>query len=245
MIKPLNTKLLTVAVVCLATTFSMAGQTPRLLKFESSVIEIDTVRYDAGSFNVRFVFENISDKDVSIIDVHTQCGCTKPLFSRASLHPGCKGHIDVEFNPSTLFAEQKRHMTVIATNGDYRKFSTLTIHGYVLRDISENEVKYPYELSPGLRSQINTLGMRLNNRGEVSEKSFTIYNDTDKEMTLKYSSDYPDVKAAMPDKIAPHSQAKITVFLDTAKLPKGDYIKKLFVFADGKKSVIALKGAVK
>lgn len=237
-------RLSAIAAVCLAWTLSMTGQTPRLLRFEPSVIEIDTVRYDAGTVNVRFVFENICDRDVSVIDVHTQCGCTRPSFSRNPVKPGEKGYIDVTFDPSTLFAEQKRHMTVIATNGEYRKFSTITVHGYVARDVTEEEVRYPYELSPGLRSEIEVLGMRLNRRGDVSEKSFTVYNSTDTVMALGWEAGSTCVDADVPSSLPPRSSARITVRVDTSQMESGEFQETLFIFTGGRKSAVILKGAV-
>lgn len=231
-------------VVSLAWIIPMSGQTARLLRFEPSVIEIDTVRFDQGAFNVRFEYINISDKEVSIIDVHSLCGCAKPVFSRESVRPGEKGHIDVSFDPSTLFAEQKRHLTVISTNGEYRKFNTITIHGYVLRDVTEEEVRYPCELAPGLRSEVAVVGMRLNKKGEISEKIFTIYNNTDKAMALRWEADSRNVSASVPESIDARSSAKIIVRIDTAPMGKGEYRKNLYIFADERKCAVILKGAV-
>lgn len=230
--------------LCLAGVLPSAGQTPRILSFESPVMEIDTVRYDAGPVKVRFVCTNICDKTVSILDVHSLCGCVKPTFSRSSIKPGEKSTVEVTLDPSTLFAEQNRHLTVIATNGDYRKFNTITIHGYVERDMTETQVRYPHELVPGLRSEVNVLGMRLNKKGEVSEKVFTIYNDTDKPMSLRWSSDCPDVKVEIPSELAPKTSAKVKVLLDTGKLPVGEFIKSLYLYAGGIKAEVKLKGAV-
>lgn len=229
----------------LAGALSLAGQTPRILRFEPSVMEIDTVRYDAGPVKVRFTCTNICDKPVSIVAVNSQCGCAKPSFSRAAISPGAKGYVDVVLEPSALFAEQNRHLTVIATNGDYRKFNTITIHGYVARDVSEEEVRYPYELVPGFRSEVDVLGMRLNARGEVSEKEFTVYNSTSGEISLKWASDWKNVRAEMPSSLAPHSAARVRVWLDTAKMSSGAYSESMYIYVNGVRGKVVLKGAVK
>ena len=231
-------------VLCLAGVQTLAGQTSRILRFDPSVMEMDTVRYDAGTVKLRFECTNICDKPVTILDVHSQCGCAKPGFSSAPISPGGKGYVDVVLDPSTLFAEQNRHLTVIATNGDYRKFNTITVHGYVARDVTEEEARYPHELVPGLRSEVSVLGMRLNKRGEVSEKVFSIYNGTGKTMALKWASDYRNVKVEIPSELAPGSSARVTVRLDTAKLPEGDFVESMYIYADGKKASVTLKGAV-
>lgn len=228
----------------LAGALSLAGQTPRILRFEPSVMEIDTVRYDAGPVKVRFTCTNISDRNVSIVAVNSQCGCAKPVFSREAIKPGAKAHVDVVLDPSSLFAEQNRHLTVIATNGEYRKFNTITVHGYVARDVSEEEVRYPVELLPGFRSEVDVLGMRLNKKGEVSEKEFKVYNGTSGKVNLSWASDSKNVKAEVPVSLAPHSSAKIRVSLDTSGMSSGEYSEVLYVFVNGVRAKVILKGAV-
>jgi len=220
--------------------------TPRILSFDPNVISIDTVRYDAGEITVRFECTNICDKPVAIIDVRSQCGCTRPSFGKASIAPGKKGYVDVVFDPHTLFADQKRHLTVVATNGEYRKFSTLTITGYVDRGVSEEEVRYPYVLAEGLRSDQNTIGMRLSKRGDVPVREFTIYNGSSSVMKLDWTSDERCVMAEVPDEIKPGESAKIKVSVKTRWLPSGTYQKSMTLMINGNQQSerILLKGSV-
>lgn len=220
--------------------------TPRILSFEPNVISIDTVRYDAGEITVRFECTNICDKPVAIIDVRSQCGCTRPSFGKASIAPGKKGYVDVVFDPHTLFADQKRHLTVVATNGEYRKFSTLTITGYVDRGVSEEEVRYPYVLAEGLRSDQNTIGMRLSKRGDVPVREFTIYNGSSSVMKLDWTSDDRCVMAEVPDEIKPGESAKIKVSVKTRWIPSGTYQKSITLMINGNQQSerILLKGSV-
>lgn len=220
--------------------------TPRILSFDPNVISIDTVRYDAGEITVRFECTNICDKPVAIIDVRSQCGCTRPSFGKASIAPGKKGYVDVIFDPHTLFADQKRHLTVVATNGEYRKFSTLTITGYVDRGVSEEEVRYPYVLAEGLRSDQNTIGMRLSNRGDVPVREFTIYNGSSSVMKLDWTSEDRCVMAEVPDEIKPGESAKIKVSVKTRWIPSGTYQKSMTLMINGNQQSerILLKGSV-
>lgn len=220
--------------------------TPRILSFEPNVISIDTVRYDAGEITVRFECTNICDKPVAIIDVRSQCGCTRPSFGKASIAPGKKGYVDVVFDPHTLFADQKRHLTVVATNGEYRKFSTLTITGYVDRGVSEEEVRYPYVLAEGLRSDQNTIGMRLSKRGDVPVREFTIYNGSSSVMKLDWTSDDRSVMADVPETIEPGKSVKIKVSVKTRWLPSGSYEKSMTLIINGNQQSdpILLKGSV-
>lgn len=219
---------------------------PRILSFDPNVISIDTVRYDAGEITVRFECTNICDKPVAIIDVRSQCGCTRPSFGKASIAPGKKGYVDVVFDPHTLFADQKRHLTVVATNGEYRKFSTLTITGYVDRGVSEEEVRYPYVLAEGLRSDQNTIGMRLSKRGDVPVREFTIYNGSSSVMKLDWTAEDRCVMAEVPDEIKPGESAKIKVSVKTRWLPSGTYQKSMTLMINGNQQSerILLKGSV-
>ena len=219
---------------------------PRILRFEPAVISIDTVRYDAGELTVRFECTNICDKPVAILDVRSQCGCAKASFGKASIAPGKKGYVDVVFDPKDLFAEQKRHLTVLASNGDYRKFNTLTITGYVDRGMTEVEVRYPCVIASGLRSDLDTVGMRLSKRGDVPVREFTIYNESSSVMKLDWTSEDRCVMAEVPEKIEPGKSAKVKVSVKTRWLPSGSYEKSMTLIINGNQQSdpILLKGSV-
>lgn len=219
--------------------------TPRILRFEPAEISIDTVKYDAGELKLRFECTNICDKPVVILEVRSQCGCAKPTFGRNSIAPGGKGYVDVIFDPKTLFADQKKHLTVVASNGDYRKFNTLTITGYVDRGVTEDEVRYPYLLAPGLRSNLDALGMRLSKRGDSPERELVLLNTSSSEITLDWSSDDRSVSAELPFVIGPGETAKVKVKVRTWGIPSGSYEKILHLVVNGERSApVSIKGAV-
>lgn len=154
--------------------------------------------------------------------------------------------MDVVLDPSHLFAGQTRHLTVIATNGDYRKFNTITVHGYVERDVTEEAVRYPHELLPGLRSDMIAVGMRLYRRGEVSVKELTICNSGSEPLRLGWKSDFKNVSVELPELLEPGASAKVRVSVSTAGMPSGDYQETFRIIANGVTSKdILLKGAVK
>lgn len=224
----------------------LAEDTPRLLRFDPSVIEIDTVWYDSGVLALRFECVNIADKDVSILQVRTLCGCAKVVGHSDIIRPGKKGYVDVEFDPHSLFAEQKKYLTVVATNGDYKKFNTLTIHGYVDRGVTEEEVRYPHELAPGLRSEVNSVGMRLSGKGETSVKKFTVYNATSLPMSLGWKTNNKRARAVVPPSLESGTSARIEVSVSVRGKPSGPYADTLYLIVNGEPSVpIPLKGAVK
>ena len=232
-------------VIFIPRTIVRGEGTPRILRFDPAEISIDTVRYDAGELMVRFECVNICDKPVVILDVRSLCGCAKPTFGRNSIAPGGKGYVDVIFDPKTLFADQKKHLTVVASNGDYRKFNTLTITGYVDRGVTEEEVRYPYLLAPGLRSNLDALGMRLSNRGDAPIREFEILNTSSSEMTLGWFSADKAVSVELPTVLEPGRTTKVKVNVRTWGIPSGSYEKTLYLIVNGERSApVSIKGAV-
>ena len=106
----------------------------RLLRFEPAVVNLGEIDASTGSVEVSFTFENISSSDVTVVDVHAQCGCTVPSFSHSSVKPGKKGVIKVKLLTNDLSGPQKRHLTVVSTNGETKRFSTISIVCSVKRD---------------------------------------------------------------------------------------------------------------
>lgn len=211
-----------------------AGETARLLRFSPSVIEFGTVRYDAGPVTVTFVCENISPKAVTILDVHAQCGCTKASFSREAIAPGATARVEVVLDPSTLYGEQNRHLTVIATGGDYRKFNTLTVHGVVERDQSPAEIRFPFLLGAGIRTELGTVGLRKRTSGEKVKRSVVLYNDSSAPVRLSRKWNWR-IKGEVKDKVlAPGARTTLDFTYDTRWKGEGDFEDVLVLKADGK-----------
>lgn len=117
----IGTLLLSVLLPCRA-----QGGSGRLLQFENASIDLGDIP-SGKDVSVSFRFANIADAPVSVVDVHAQCGCTVPSFSTSSVKPGKKGTVNVKLLTKGLSGPQKRHLTVITTNGEKRRFSTITI----------------------------------------------------------------------------------------------------------------------
>lgn len=109
------------------------GAGGRYLLFEPAAVDIGEVSFTEGRVTVDFPFTNIAGKTVSIVDVHAQCGCTKASFSSVPVTPGKGGVVRVTLELKDLAGPQKRHLTVISTDGTIRRFSTITITGTVIR----------------------------------------------------------------------------------------------------------------
>lgn len=242
-------KILHTAAVCVAAVLAAvspaAGQTARLLRFEAAVQDFGSLRYDAAPVTVRFVCTNIADKPVSIVDVHVQCGCTVPSWGKESIAPGAKGFVDVVLDPASLVGPQKRHLTVIATNGDYRKYSTITLEGVVLRDETLDQIRHPHQWGGGLRTDLDVIGLRLWKAGSVIERPLSVMNDSDVPMRMRWSCPSRRAKVTMPALIQPGKTVTATVRYDTAGLPEGEYTDEIYLYVgETRYGPILLKGAV-
>lgn len=120
-----------IAIICLLLTSVLLpcraqGGSGKLLQFENASIDLGDIPRGEDAA-VSFRFTNIAGVPVSVVDVHAQCGCTVPSFSGESVKPGKHGTVRVKLLTKDLSGPQKRHLTVIATNGEKRRFSTITI----------------------------------------------------------------------------------------------------------------------
>lgn len=224
---------------------SAAQQTPRILRFTPSVIEIGTVRYDGGPVTVSFECENIAPKPVTILEVRPQCGCTKPEYSRKSIGPGKKTTVKVTFDPSDTFGEQKRYLTVIATNGDYRKFNTLEVHGFVERDQTEAQIRFPYLLGEGLRTELETVGLRKRKAGEVVRRSIVLYNDGGTPLFISWKRNRRVGVVPGSTTLAPGERTTLEIQYRTRGMKAGEFTDSFILLANGTElNPIILQGTI-
>ena len=222
-----------------------AQETPRLLRFSDPVVEIGTVRYDGGPVSVTFECENIDAKPVTILEVRSQCGCTVPEFSGKAIAPHGTATVKVTFDPSNTYGEQKRYLTVVATNGDYRKLSTLQVHGQVERDQTEAEIRFPFLLGEGLRTEQETIGLRKRKAGEEVTRSIVLYNDSSAPLKLSWKGSRR-MKGKLGKKtLAPGERTTLEIRYRTRGLKPGDFTDRLVIRAGGQAlRPILLKGTI-
>ncbi|MCR5003954.1 MAG: DUF1573 domain-containing protein [Bacteroidales bacterium] len=221
------------------------AETARILRFDKNVVDLGTVKEDASPVTVIFEGVNISDKPVQILDVMVRCRCVNFEFERKAVAPGQKVRIKATFNPKNLFAARKEYLTVVATNGDYKKFSTLQIKAYVDNGKTEAEVYYPHTLSEKLRMDLPGAGFKMRNAGEKPSFTITLFNDSDKAVKLGWKSSRR-VSCDMGTRIDPHSKMEVTIIYDTSGMKAGEWEDAIHIWQDGKQiKDIKLKGAIK
>ena len=232
------------------------------------LIVVNALLIVLGLFTVKVRFEcvNTSDRPVTILEVQARCGCIKATWKRKAVKPGKRAFIDVEYDPSRFIGEHKAQMTILSTNGELRKYNTITVRSYVERDETVEQMRHPYILFPGLRSDREVIGMRLCRKGETPIRHFELLNDSSAPVTLYFSTDTPDLAVSvqenqgasprmpmddLPEKpctltLAPGTKTTVTVTLNTRPLPSGAFSFRLYIrrSPSGSPVSIPVKGAI-
>jgi hypothetical protein len=81
------------------------------IKFEKTVHDFGKVT-GGDSVKTEFVFTNIGEKTLEIIDVHAPCGCTVPGEWTKKVEPGNTGVIPLQFNTGNYTGETIKTATV-------------------------------------------------------------------------------------------------------------------------------------
>ena len=169
--------------VCLCLALEAGANGGRPIKFSEPVQSVDTVRFDNGTITLRYPFENISGKTVTILEVRSSCGCFTGKVGTKVLKPGSKAVLTAVLDPHTIYGDLDRHLTVVCSDGTNTILSSLTVKGYVLRDESEGEIRFACDLGRGLRTDSRVNSLRKDRFGDFVF-SVPLYNNTDEPMLL-------------------------------------------------------------
>ena len=202
-------KIRTIAILlCLCLPLAAGAQGSALLRFSEPEQAVDTVRFDSGAITLRYPYENVSGKTVTILEVHSTCGCFTGEVDTRSLRPGGKGVLVAVFDPKSLYGDQtRRYLTVVTSDGTDNVLSSIAVKGYVLRDESEGKIRYAEDLGQGLRTDTSVNALAWDSFGDFAF-SIPLYNDTDEEMTLEITAPRR-VKLYAPATIPARSRADL------------------------------------
>ncbi len=221
------------------------AQTKPLLRFEEPSRDLGVVDEMGGLVRMKFKFQNISDKPVALIDIHSQCGCFSPAWSAEPVKPGGIGVVEAVFDPKGRSGDFMIGLTVISTNGDYNRYNTLKISGTVKNHVPEEEIYYPYELSSVFRADLKAVGMRLFEPGDgPRQRKIKLYNTTSKVLELKYIAGSKAVEINGPESVPSHTEAVIIFEVDPDALPPGAFTLPVRIVTGKVETVIELRGQV-
>ena len=174
-------------LLCLCLPLGARAQGSALLRFSEPEMRVDTVRFDGGALTLRYPYENVSGKAVTILEVHSTCGCFTGEVDVRSLRPGAKGVLTAVFDPKSLYGDQTRYLTVVTSDGTDNVLNSIAVKGYVLRDESEGRIRYAEDLGQGLRTDTSVNTLAWDSFGDFAF-SIPLYNDTDEEVTVAVSA---------------------------------------------------------
>lgn len=219
-------------VLCAGTVFSAHAQQPcPLLRFSNPTVNLDTLRYDCPDTLLEYRFENISTGPVSIIEVRSQCGCFTGEIAQKEIPVGGVGMLRAKFSPATLHGPQNRHLTVLSSNGKTEMLSSVSVVCFVLRDISEGEIRFPEGLGEGLRTDRLKYRTSMDSMGDYS-CSIALYNDTDAEVSVTLTSKR-GVKIYCPKTIPPRARVTANVIVRPGRR-RGDFSRQIAVRVNGR-----------
>jgi len=194
-------------LLCLCLPLGARAQGSALLRFSEPEMRVDTVRFDGGALTLRYPYENVSGKAVTILEVHSTCGCFTGEVDVRSLRPGAKGVLTAVFDPKSLYGDQTRYLTVVTSDGTDNVLNSIAVKGYVLRDESEGRIRYAEDLGQGLRTDTSVNTLAWDSFGDFAF-SIPLYNDTDEEVTVAVSAPRR-VKLYAPATIPARSRADL------------------------------------
>jgi hypothetical protein len=111
------------------TDVEKTGSRPEI-RFEKTEHDLGKV-LQGEKVGYNFIFTNVGDASLVIMDASASCGCTVPRYSKKPIAPGEKGSVEVVFDSSGRMGQQSKTVT-LKTNGKV-KIVYLTIKAEIIR----------------------------------------------------------------------------------------------------------------
>lgn len=220
-----KSRILLVTLLSLGLCMQARAQEGALVRFTAPELTVDTVRFDSGAHTLRYPFENVSGKPVTVLEVHSNCGCFTGQVNRRVLTPGQKAVLTAVLDPKSLYGPVDRSLTIVTTDGKETILSSVTVKGYVLRDQSEGEIRFAEDLGHGLRTDASEYLLSRDSFGDYVF-SIPLYNDTDRPVTLEVEASGRRLKLYAPETIAPHSRENLRGVYDARRKWLGKNVKE-------------------
>jgi len=217
-------------------SLSVFSQEKINIVFNETHHDFGSVREEDGSATTVFTFVNTSQQAIMIKNVHASCGCTTPTYSREPIAPNGEGKITVSYSTQGRPGSFNKTVTVQLGSDTDTRTETLSIVGNVLPKGKSIEDSYPYKIGDLLfREKILQFGSII--KGETSEKTFEVFNNSDSEQVLSFANipAYISVSVDNAGKIASKQKTLVKMTFNSAKIKNwGDISDKIQIKINGK-----------
>ena len=182
--------------------------------FEQTTQELGTLLWHTPR-TATFKFTNKGTRDLTILDVRTDCGCTVADWTRTAVAPGGTGTITATYDAEMLGHFQKG--LAVYTDLDPKPFY-LSLMGQVSLTQTEPSVEYPYQIGDYFLSTDN-IEFDDVNRGDEPATVLYVYNSGKKSYSpeLMHLPKYL-MAEAIPEVIRPGRTGRIILTLNSAGL---------------------------
>lgn len=80
-------------------SLSLAAQQAKYIQFREEAHDFGSIRENGGPVMHEFLFTNITNRPVAIVNVQASCGCTTPDWTKDPVAPGKTGFIQASYDP--------------------------------------------------------------------------------------------------------------------------------------------------
>lgn len=145
-----------------------------------------TIKEMGGPVSHTFIYTNHGKKAVAIANATTHCECAKVTFSKAPVKPGASTRITVTFEPKAHPGMFSKAIDIRLSDGSHAK--QCRIAGKVLEAKLTTEQRFPYDLTGGLRADMQQLDFRGATQGSKSSLFIRLINTGKKPLYLRFST---------------------------------------------------------
>jgi len=162
-----------------------------------------------------FELKNNSSRHITIIDVKTDCGCTKSDFPKKSIGGGDRFTVSITYD-ARLLGHFKKQAAIYWSASDQPLW--LTMEGVVVPEVTDYSKSYPYSFGD-LLADLDNVEFDDVKQGELPEVEIHVLNNGSSVMTPNVQH-LPSFLTAVatPDTLAPGRSGKVTLMLNTENM---------------------------
>ncbi len=152
------------------------------LEIKPKVFNFGTIKEVNGVVTATFEIKNVGKKPYIMNYSYTTCGCIATDLSKKPLMPGKSRTVKINFDPMKRPGTINKEVVLVSSN--YKQRDVLKLSGNVIPRKKSIEELYPHEMIKGVKISDDRLPFGLVAAGREHATFLTIYNPTNKSVTL-------------------------------------------------------------